>query len=294
MTCASFPSQTLSPTPRSKSLPQSSSAACVCLHFIETNQKRGRYLRGKTAISRSSTRLLPWVPLCARKPPPRGESQKQEQMAPSSPLSDLIHGFCSSVNEKELSRLEKLLSKDCIFESSAYSKPLQGKRINQFFKELTEAMGTHVRFVIDEVYEGKELTTAATWHLEWNNQFIPLTKGCSFFKCSKDGDLLLIKEARVLVESPVKPGDLVLGTLKRIISLFDKFPRVAGWYLRKHDVLLHYICIIYMFLRPVILPLFVYYTNQWVWLQLKLPQNILQMFIDYVWKLLLIIIKRLM
>lgn len=39
------------------------------------------------------------------------------------------------------------------------------QRINQFFKELTEAMGTHVRFVIDEVYEGKELTTAATWHL---------------------------------------------------------------------------------------------------------------------------------
>lgn len=131
MTCASFPSQTLSPTPRSKSLPQPSSAACVCLHFIETNQKRGRYLRGKTAISRSSTRLLPWVPLCARKPPPRGESQKQEQMAPSSPLSDLIHGFYSSVNEKELSRLEKLLSKDCIFEASAYSKPLQGKVIKQ-------------------------------------------------------------------------------------------------------------------------------------------------------------------
>ncbi|RWW39212.1 hypothetical protein BHE74_00055487 [Ensete ventricosum] len=129
MTCASFPSQTLSPTLGSKSPSQSSSAACVCLHFVETNQKRGHYLRGKPAISRSSTRLLPWVPpLCARKPPPRGERPEQEQMAPSSPLSDLIHRFYSSVNEKELSRLQKLLSKDCIFEGSAYSKPFQGKK----------------------------------------------------------------------------------------------------------------------------------------------------------------------
>ncbi|CAL9124920.1 unnamed protein product [Musa textilis] len=294
MTCASFPSQTLCPTLRSKSLSQSSSAACVCLRFIETIQKRGHYLRGKTAVSQSPTRLLPWVPLCARKPPPRGESQKQERTAPSSPLSDLVHRFYSSVNEKEVSRLEKLLSKDCVFEGSAYSKPFQGKTINRFFNELTEAMGTHARFVIDGVYEGKELTTAATWHLEWNNQFIPLTKGCSFFKCSKDGELLLIKEARVLVESPVKPGDLILGTLKRIISLFDKFPRVAGWYLRKHDVLLHYICLIYTFLRPMILPLLVCYTNQWVWLQRKLPQISLQKFIKYVWELLLIIIKRFM
>ncbi|KAJ8511834.1 hypothetical protein OPV22_002268 [Ensete ventricosum] len=193
-------------------------------------------------------------------------------MAPSSPLSDLIHRFYSSVNEKELSRLQKLLSKDCIFEGLAYSKPFQGKRTDRFFKELTEAMGTHARFVIDGVYEGKELTTAATWHLG---------KIC--------------REARVLVESPVRPGDLMLGTLKLIISLFDKFPRVAGWYLRKHDVLLHYICVIYMFLRPMMLPLLVYYTNQRVRLELELPQGgILLSFINNVWKLLLFIIKKFM
>lgn len=37
--------------------------------------------------------------------------------------------------------------------------------ISHYFEDLTRAMGKNVRFIIDEVYEGKELTAAVVWHL---------------------------------------------------------------------------------------------------------------------------------
>lgn len=46
---------------------------------------------------------------------------------PSSPLSDLIQEFYSSLNDKDSRRLEKLIAPDCIIEDTAYYKPLDAK-----------------------------------------------------------------------------------------------------------------------------------------------------------------------
>ncbi|WOL09984.1 hypothetical protein Cni_G18738 [Canna indica] len=182
-----------------------------CASIATSPKSIHRYGQRKTSTFHRTRRQLPWKPpFCARKPSPLGEDQKQGDVTPLPPQSDLVQKFYSSINKKDLSRLEKLLSKDCVIDDMVYPKPLNGKRIRQFFENLTRAMGKHVRFVIDGVYEGKGLATAVIWHLEWDNHFIPFTKGCSFFDCSADGELLLIKEARVFMELPLKPGDLMI------------------------------------------------------------------------------------
>lgn len=46
---------------------------------------------------------------------------------PSSPLSDVVQEFYSSLNEKNSKRLDKLMAPDCIVEDTAYYKPLDAK-----------------------------------------------------------------------------------------------------------------------------------------------------------------------
>lgn len=48
---------------------------------------------------------------------------------PSSPLSDVVQEFYSSLNEKNSKRLDKLTAPDCIVEDTAYYKPLDVKVI---------------------------------------------------------------------------------------------------------------------------------------------------------------------
>nr|XP_019705797.1 uncharacterized protein LOC105043310 [Elaeis guineensis] len=226
-----------------------------------------------------------WRPLCVRRPTEPGEPHFLKNST-QSPLSDAILEFYSSINDKDLNKLEQLISDDCVFEDLTYFKPLERKKIRQFFKQLTGAMGKHVSFVIDGVLEGKELNVAVTWHLEWNNEFIPFTKGCSFYKCSKKGEKLMIKEARVFVESPMKPGDLALEILKIIISLFDKFPKLAESFLQKPDAIVLLFKKIYKWLiEPMIFPFLVYYTHFWTYVDrglryvLNMLLKILKLFI---------------
>ncbi|XP_042380797.1 uncharacterized protein LOC121973425 [Zingiber officinale] len=235
---SSFPSQFLSPPLRNNS----PSSRC----FTVTNPKR---------------KASPPKLLCAKQP----SSPLEPHKVPLPPQSAVVRKFYSSINGKELNSLEKLLSKDCIFQDLVYSRPFKGKSISHYLKDLTRAMGKNVRFVIDGVYEGQELTAAVVWHLEWKNQPIPLTKGCSFFKCSGDGEQQLIKEAHVFIESPLKLGDFALGMLKITVILFDFLPKVTQRFLQKPEVVLHFVGMMYrVFLRPMMLPLLAYYANLWL------------------------------
>ncbi|RCV39832.1 hypothetical protein SETIT_9G001500v2 [Setaria italica] len=117
---------------------------------------------------------------------------------PSSPLSDVVQEFYSSLNEKNSKRLDKLIAPDCIVEDTAYYKPLDVKCTRIYFKRLMESMGENVKFAIDEVCQGAEHTAAVMWHLEWNGYIIPFTKGCSFYIGSENGAVLLIRKYSIL------------------------------------------------------------------------------------------------
>ncbi|XP_061989035.1 uncharacterized protein LOC133707474 isoform X2 [Rosa rugosa] len=143
--------------------------------------------------------------------------------------SDTINDFYKCINEKNLKQLGHYISSECCIEECSFSTPLQGKKvIMNFFEELTAAMGNNIKFSIQHVCEGgDQLTAAANWHMEWKDKQIPFTRGCSFFEYSKEGEKLIIKKAQIVIESPIKPGHLVLSLLKAVTSLFDGFPRAT-------------------------------------------------------------------
>ncbi|KAG6510653.1 hypothetical protein ZIOFF_028681 [Zingiber officinale] len=112
-------------------------------------------------VTNPKRKASPPKPLCAKQP----SSPLEPHKVPLPPQSAVVRKFYSSINGKELNSLEKLLSKDCIFQDLVYSRPFKGKSISHYLKDLTRAMGKNVRFVIDGVYEGQELTAAVVWHL---------------------------------------------------------------------------------------------------------------------------------
>ncbi|KAK9983589.1 hypothetical protein SO802_033114 [Lithocarpus litseifolius] len=112
-------------------------------------------------------------------------------------------------------------------ESTLFSDRVPVIEVMQFLEELTESMGENVKFSFGHICEGDEYTAGVKWHLEWKKSQIPFTRGSSFFECSKGGDRIIIKKAQVVIESPIKPGSLVLTLLKTVTSLFDEFPKAT-------------------------------------------------------------------
>ncbi|KAJ0104951.1 hypothetical protein Patl1_17671 [Pistacia atlantica] len=142
---------------------------------------------------------------------------------------------------------------------------LRGKRkLCNSFEQLMASMGQNVKFNVEHICEDDELTAGVNWHLEWKRAYIPFTRGCSFYECSTEGDRLLIKKARVVIESPIKPGGIVLTLLKNLTSLFDDFPKTTEWLLKSPQVIIQYIVKIYtMFLAAFINPIVTGYINMW-------------------------------
>ncbi|KAL6909318.1 hypothetical protein ACP4OV_001599 [Aristida adscensionis] len=185
---------------------------------------------------------------------------------PSSPLSDLIQEFYSSLNEKDSKRLDKLTAPDCVIEDTAYYKPMDAKHTRTYFRRLMEAMGENVKFAIDEVSQGAERTVAVMWHLEWNGRIIPFTKGCSFCICSGNGGALLIRKIHIFDESPIKLGKWALEILNIVTKFLDMFPKIAEGFLKNPEAVMQPFVKLYKFyVEPFILPFLAYYTHFWTY-----------------------------
>ncbi|KAJ4712023.1 Nuclear transport factor 2 (NTF2) family protein [Melia azedarach] len=157
--------------------------------------------------------------------------------------SDTIREFYACINKKNLNQLNTYFSDDCWFEDCSFPKPFQGrKEVMNFFEKLVTSMGQNVKFSVEHVCEGDEFTAGVNWHLEWKNTQVPFTRGCSFYECSIEGERLLIKKARVVIESPIKPGGIVLTLFKNVTSLFDDFPKAAEWFLSSPHKILQLLC----------------------------------------------------
>jgi len=76
---------------------------------------------------------LPLKPVYAALRPDRNgglnNPDRRGATLPSSPLSDVVQEFYSSLNEKNSKRLDKLIAPDCVIEDTAYYKPLDVKVI---------------------------------------------------------------------------------------------------------------------------------------------------------------------
>lgn len=191
----------------------------------------------------------------------------QLQVAPLSPspataAAAVAEDFYSSLNNKSFKKLYEIFADGCVFEDLSFAKPFQGEEVHQFLKSLTEAMGADVKFIIDSTFEGRESSIAVRWHLEWQQKRIPFATGCTFFYCSPSMGKLRIERACVLVESPVKPGGIVLEVLKIISSMFDRHPEQAKWFLERPLVLIQFVTKAYtMLIMPFLLPVWKYNTR---------------------------------
>ncbi|KAL9434483.1 hypothetical protein AB3S75_029176 [Citrus x aurantiifolia] len=179
--------------------------------------------------------------------------------------SNTIREFYACINEKSLKRLETYISDDCCFEDCSFPKPFQGKKeVMQFLEQLMTSMGLNVKFSVEQVCEGDEFTAGINWHLEWKGRLVPFTRGCSFYECSLEGETLLIKKARVVIESPIKPGGIVLTLLKNLTSLSDDFPKATEWLLNSPHVISTFLLKAYtLFLAPFVRPILAGYINMW-------------------------------
>ncbi|CAN1189689.1 hypothetical protein LINPERPRIM_LOCUS24633 [Linum perenne] len=170
------------------------------------------------------------------------------------------------INAKKLKEVGDLFSKDCILEDCSFPFPIQGKKATKiFFQQLTTSMGQNVKFIIDQVCENRqELTVAVNWHLEWNKTLIPFTRGCSFYECAwgEEGGLV-IKKAIIVIESPIKPGGIVMALLKNVTAIFDAFPKAAEWFLRSPHVIVRFLMKMYAIVAPVINRLVAGYFKTW-------------------------------
>ncbi|XP_058085944.1 uncharacterized protein LOC131233303 isoform X2 [Magnolia sinica] len=222
------------------------------------------FLELKGATHRSiCLKRVPWQPHCTKRSADLGgPDSRPDPIRPS----DAITQFYSLINSKKLDKLRELISEDCYFEELSFPNPFQGRtEVMYFLTELANDMGHNIRFIIEKVYEGgDEFAAGVMWHLEWKEKQIPFTKGCSFYECSKVGEKLVIKKARVVIESPVKPGVFLLKLLSVVSSVFDQFPNLTERFLQKPHIVLKFLLKIYKILvEPMILPVLVYYTHLW-------------------------------
>lgn len=192
----------------------------------------------------------------------RPDSQSwQNSVSPS----QIVDQYYTCINDKELRQLREYISEDACFDDYAFTQPFHGKEeVMRFLDQLTDCMGRNVKFRVKHIYEGDDLTAAASWHLEWKRKQIPFTRGCTFFKLSKEGQNMIIWRADVLIESPIKPGSVVLTLLKKVTSIFDDFPSVTEWFLKSPQAILSWILKIYnIFVTPWLTPLLSGYIAIW-------------------------------
>ncbi|KAL2348021.1 hypothetical protein Fmac_002021 [Flemingia macrophylla] len=193
----------------------------------------------------------------------KGDSEYRQSSV--SPAQITVDQFYRCINEKDLQHLDECISEEACFEDYAFTKPFHGKEeIMSFFRQLTRCMGKNVKFRVKHICEGDDLTATVNWHLEWQKKTIPFTRGCTFFKLSMEGQKMVIWRAEVLIESPIKPGIIVLTLLKNVTSIFDDYPTITEWFLRSPHAILTWIFRIYnMFVAPWLNPLLEVYIRLW-------------------------------
>ncbi|KAM6559871.1 hypothetical protein CsatA_029110 [Cannabis sativa] len=85
-------------------------------------------------------------------------------MAPS-PI-DVVEDFHKYVNERNLDKLDQLLTNNCHYEDLLFYVPFLGKEgVKRFFDSVIDAMGPNGSIVIDKVTEGQGLTASVFCHL---------------------------------------------------------------------------------------------------------------------------------
>ncbi|CAA6666942.1 unnamed protein product [Spirodela intermedia] len=234
----------------SSAVPLAMAAAVLPSSAFSCRRRPGSFSHGGQLLRTNLRRLtLPAAP-----PSSPGTARDLLRRASEGSPADILGGFHSSVNGKDMKTLGELWSDDCLLEDlSISSRPFQGR------KPWGERQA-----VLEVIHEGKPTTAeeaaaaaAAVWHLGY-----PSPGGAGIYEFSQEpgGGSLRIRKALVAVEWPLKAGEV----LKIITSTFDRFPLLAEEFLKKSSAIGQLVMSIYKnWVKPLILPLLLSYTGMW-------------------------------
>ncbi|GLT32178.1 hypothetical protein SLA2020_068640 [Shorea laevis] len=163
-----------------------------------------------------------------------GETSPEGSVMMPNSVLNLTQEFYNAINAKDTKKLDQILSKDCTFQDLIFYIPVGGKQsIIDFLRQVMDAMGPNVHFVIDGSMKGENFTATINWHLEWKLTELPFTSYHNSFECQPVDGKLLIRKITGIQEFPMKPGDFILKGLKATGSFFDSFPVAADALLAK-------------------------------------------------------------
>lgn len=142
--------------------------------------------------------------------------------------SDVVREFYAGINRRDLDFVRDLIAEDCVYEDLVFPRPFSGRQaILEFFSKFTDAVGSDLQFVIDDISSEDPVCVGVTWHLEWRGKPFPFSKGCSFYRLIVSNGKRQIIYGRDSVEPAVKPGNVALVVIKAVVALFRKFPQLA-------------------------------------------------------------------
>ncbi|KAH9322360.1 hypothetical protein KI387_016999, partial [Taxus chinensis] len=123
----------------------------------------------------------------------------------------IVREFYARINRHEVESVGDLIAENCVYEYLVFPQPFVGRKdILDFFKRFTDAVGTDLQFVIDDITSHDASAVGVTWHLEWRGKTFPFSKGCSFYRCEIVNGNRKIIYGRDSVEPAAKPGDMAL------------------------------------------------------------------------------------
>lgn len=170
----------------------------------------------------------PWCTSSSKSGDAEIESSAKQERTEVVSAMPVVMDFYAAINRRDPKALFDIMSDKCLFHDSAFPNGFEGKvAVLGYINDLMEALGKDMQFKIDGISEGDDLTVAVLWHLEWQGRKFPFSKGAGIFYCEIEKDKILIRLVHDFMETPLKPGELILKLLKTITSLFEQFPLVA-------------------------------------------------------------------
>ncbi|EMS55076.1 hypothetical protein TRIUR3_11930 [Triticum urartu] len=103
-------------------------------------------------------------------------------------------------------------------------------RVVGFFGEFMGSVSPDLRFVIDDISGEDPSAVGVTWHLEWKGRPVPVSRGCSFYRCEphpQQPEQIQIVYGRDCVEPATKPGELALVVIRGVTWILERFPSLA-------------------------------------------------------------------
>eukprot|EP00593_Proboscia_inermis_P001172 CAMPEP_0171297456 /NCGR_PEP_ID=MMETSP0816-20121228/6192_1 /TAXON_ID=420281 /ORGANISM="Proboscia inermis, Strain CCAP1064/1" /LENGTH=488 /DNA_ID=CAMNT_0011771733 /DNA_START=45 /DNA_END=1511 /DNA_ORIENTATION=- len=96
---------------------------------------------------------------------------------------EAVQQYFNSWNARDLESAVSCFTEDCEYDDSQFDEPFKGSdAMSAHLNRVVDALPETFQFVVDDAAVGNDGNVCACWHVESNNEILPFTRGCSFYK----------------------------------------------------------------------------------------------------------------